>query len=257
VADTTTTNVDLTKPEPGGSTNTWAGKLNADLDSLDALFGATGGHQHKGTAGDGTPLLPASLTGISTYGIVVAKDGTTFLPRSVVLGSNGGVSIVNGSGIAGNVTLESDPHSTAAKSAMVDADEILIADSAAAFVPKRVTRANFATGMLFSQYRLKFVSLGGVAGAQAIDFSAASSFAATVTGAVTWSFTNPPASGAYCGFVLELTNGGVGVQTWPASVKWPGGAAPTLSPSGVDVLVFLTRDGGATWRGVLSMSDSR
>jgi hypothetical protein len=92
--------------------------------------------------------------------------------------------------------------------------------------------------------------------ASTIDLSLANVFAKTATGALTWSFANAPASLAM-GFVLELTNGGLGAQTWPTSVKWPSGVAPVLTVSGVDILVFLTRDGGATWRGVLSQKDSR
>jgi hypothetical protein len=42
MADTYTTNLNLTKPEPGAAEDTWGISLNADLDSLDAIFKADG-----------------------------------------------------------------------------------------------------------------------------------------------------------------------------------------------------------------------
>ena len=64
-------------------------------------------------------------------------------------------------------------------------------------------------------------------------------------------------AGYVASFSLELVNGGTYVITWPASVKWPSGTAPTLTASGTDVLTFYTSDAGTTWRGALTMKDSR
>lgn len=92
--------------------------------------------------------------------------------------------------------------------------------------------------------------------ASAIDCNTGTYFTKTATGALTWTVSNVPASGAYS-FILELTNGGTGTQTWMTGTKWPGGTAPTLVASGVDVLGFITDDGGTTWRGVHIMADSK
>lgn len=92
------------------------------------------------------------------------------------------------------------------------------------------------------------VARGGASNAvsaSAIDCSAGHVFTKTATGALTWTFTNVPA-GFYAG-VLELTNGGLGTQTFPSGSKWASGTAPSLSSSGLDTLTFYTSNGGTTW----------
>ncbi len=94
-------------------------------------------------------------------------------------------------------------------------------------------------------------SIGG--GAQTIDLELGNVVTATVdTSETTFTFSNPSASGTACSFTLILTNGGSQTVNWPASVDWPGGVEPTLTTAGVDILVFMTTDGGTTWYGMLA-----
>jgi hypothetical protein len=110
------------------------------------------------------------------------------------------------------------------------------------------------TGLPFvnGSFRSNVVALAGTA----IDCATGNYFTRTVSGAASWSFSNIPASRAYS-FILELTNGGTGTQTWFTNTRWAGGTAPTLTSAGVDLLGFITDDGGSNWRGVLISKDSK
>ena len=107
------------------------------------------------------------------------------------------------------------------------------------------------------------IALGNVAGAATINTQQGTYFSANTSGGCTWTFTGGPDSSKATGFTLELTSGAGNTstaytQTWPAAVKWPGGTAPTLTQgdTAVDVLIFLTDDGGTNWRGALSIANS-
>ncbi len=106
-------------------------------------------------------------------------------------------------------------------------------------------------------YAIKGSALGNTGTAATINFESANFFSATSTAATTWAFTNPVASGDFGGFVLELNNGGAYTQTWPSAVDWPAGTAPTLTASGKDLLVFVTRDGGTIYHGMAASLDSK
>jgi hypothetical protein len=94
-------------------------------------------------------------------------------------------------------------------------------------------------------------AIGG--GTQDIDLELGNNVVATVdTGTTTFTFSNPAASPAFCGFTLFLTNGGSQTVNWPASVDFPAGTAPTLTASGLDILVFVTTDGGTIYHGMAS-----
>lgn len=86
-----------------------------------------------------------------------------------------------------------------------------------------------------------------------LDLHDGNLFAVTMGHNITFAFNNPPTSGDGFGFTLKLTQDGTGSRTatWPASVKWAGGSAPTLTgtANSVDVFTFFTHDAGTTYYG--------
>ena len=134
----------------------------------------------------------------------------------------------------------------------IDAVVKAISDVADAALP---ATGGTMTGELVTLTQTFTISaLGNIVTTQALDLDAANFFTATVTGAVTLSFSNVPAGAVFV--VFEITNGGTNVS-WPASVKWPGGSAPSLTASGVDVVTLYTIDAGTTWRATLAQEDSQ
>ena len=83
-------------------------------------------------------------------------------------------------------------------------------------------------------------------------------FTHTLTENVTYTFSNPAASGYASSFTLKVTqDSSARTITWPGSVDWAGGTAPTLSTGSgdVDVFVFMTVDGGTTYYGFTAGQD--
>ena len=83
-------------------------------------------------------------------------------------------------------------------------------------------------------------------------------FTHTLSENVTYTFSNPAASGYASTFILKVTqDSSARTITWPGSVDWAGGTAPTISTGSgdVDVFVFHTVDGGTIYYGFTAGQD--
>ena len=94
-----------------------------------------------------------------------------------------------------------------------------------------------------------YIALGSVSGTKAISGASANVQSMTIAANTTITLTAGASASECRVLTLIITNGGAFTVTWPASVKWAGGSAPTFSAAGVDVVTLLTVDGGVTWLG--------
>ena len=96
MADSTTTNVSLTKPEVGASADTWGTKINTNFDTLDNLFTtgpalliSKGGTSSTTASGARTALGLGTVAVEDTVPVAKGGTGSTTLTANNVLLGNG------------------------------------------------------------------------------------------------------------------------------------------------------------------------
>ena len=100
----------------------------------------------------------------------------------------------------------------------------------------------------------EYTAVTSSSNATTVNLRDGTNFSHTLSENTTLTFSNPASSGKASSFTLKVVQDASAsgyTLTWPTSVDWPGGTAPTLTAtaSAVDYFVFITHDGGTTYYG--------
>lgn len=180
---------------------------------------------------------------VTNTGISANVTGGGDFPSGLEISGRGNISVKKGNGIG----LSSEGVSVKTGDGLTfNAGGKLIVDDTVLRTNKEQTitaTKTFNTGYFGKTVAVNAMDISPVDGAV---------FTKTVTANTTFTISGTPSNVAAC-FTLVLTNGGSHTVTWPSSVKWTEGTPPELIAAGIDVITFITPNGGTTWYGCHSV----
>lgn len=209
------------------------------------------------TAGDGISITDTSgqthtITAVATPkgGLVVTNTGISVnlaggsdFPSGLEIKEVGNLGVKKGSGISvtsEGVSVENGDGLTFDRRGRLIVDDTVLRTNKEQTITATKT---FNTGYFGKTVAVNAMDIRPVDGAV---------FTKTVSTNTTFTISGTPSNVAAC-FTLVLTNGGSHTVTWPSSVKWTEGTPPELIAAGIDVITFITPNGGITWYGCHSV----